>query len=43
MVNRLKMRYYIKKDRTDVEQKFYKSIANATHNEFMDKLVPIIF
>lgn len=31
-----------KKDRTDVEQKFHKSIAKATHNEFIDKLMPII-
>lgn len=33
----------LNKDRTDVEQKFHKSIAKATHNEFMDKLVPVIF
>lgn len=33
----------LKKDRTDVEQKFHKSIAKATHNEFMDKLMPVIF
>lgn len=31
------------KDRTDVEQKFHKEIAKATHNEFIDKLMPIIF
>lgn len=30
-------------DRTDVEQQFHKSIAKATHNEFMDKLMPVIF
>lgn len=30
-------------DRTDVEQKFHQSIARATHNEFMDKLLPVIF
>ena len=30
-------------DRTDVEQKFHKSISNATHNAFMDKLMPVIF
>lgn len=30
-------------DRTDVEQKFHKSISKATHNEFMDKLMPVIF
>lgn len=31
------------KDRTDVEQKFHKAIAKATHNEFIDKLMPVIF
>ncbi len=31
------------KDRTDVEQKFHKEIAKATHNDFIDKLMPIIF
>ncbi|MBP2642158.1 MAG: transcriptional regulator [Firmicutes bacterium] len=30
-------------DRTDVERSFHKLIAKATHNEFMDKLMPIIF
>jgi len=30
-------------DRTDVERAFHKLIAKATHNEFMDKLMPIIF
>lgn|SRR5699024_6683321 len=30
-------------DRTDVEQRFHKSISKATHNEFMDKLMPVIF
>src|SRR5690625_618545 len=30
-------------DRTDAEQKFHKSISKATHNEFMDKLMPVIF
>ncbi|MCM3399394.1 FadR/GntR family transcriptional regulator [Oceanobacillus profundus] len=30
-------------DRTDVEQKFHKSIAKATHNEFIDKLMPVVF
>lgn len=30
-------------DRTDVEQKFHKSISKATHNAFMDKLMPVIF
>lgn len=29
-------------DRTEVEQKFHQSIAKATHNEFIDKLMPII-
>ncbi|MEI3614154.1 FadR/GntR family transcriptional regulator [Pseudogracilibacillus sp. SO30301A] len=31
------------RDRTDVEQKFHKAIAKATHNELMDKLMPVIF
>ncbi|EKQ54278.1 MULTISPECIES: FadR/GntR family transcriptional regulator [unclassified Clostridium] len=30
-------------DRTDVEQAFHRSIAKATHNEFMNKLMPIIY
>lgn len=30
-------------DRTDVEQAFHKSIARATHNEFMNKLMPILY
>lgn len=30
-------------DRTEVEQKFHESIAKATQNEFMDKLMPVIF
>lgn len=30
-------------DRTDVEQKFHKAISKATHNEFMDQLMPVIF
>ncbi len=30
-------------DRTEVEQAFHKAIAQATHNEFMNKLMPILF
>jgi len=30
-------------DRTDVEQRFHKEIASATHNEFIDRLMPVIF
>ncbi|MBR0599014.1 FadR/GntR family transcriptional regulator [Sinanaerobacter chloroacetimidivorans] len=30
-------------DRTEVEQAFHKSIAKATHNEFMNRLMPIIY
>lgn len=30
-------------DRTIVEQQFHKSIVNATHNEFMEKLMPVIY
>lgn len=33
----------LRKDRTGIEQKFHKSIAKATHNEFIDKLMPVIF
>ncbi len=32
-----------KKDRTKVEQAFHKSIARATHNEFMNQLMPVIY
>ncbi len=32
-----------KKDRTEVEQAFHKSIARATHNEFMNQLMPVIY
>ena len=30
-------------DRTETEQAFHKSIAKATHNEFMNKLMPILY
>ena len=30
-------------DRTEVEQAFHRSIAKATHNEFMNQLMPIIY
>lgn len=30
-------------DRTEVEQKFHQSIVKATHNEFMEKLMPVIY
>lgn len=32
-----------KEDRTEVEQEFHNAIAKATHNEFMNKLMPIIY
>ncbi len=32
-----------KKDRTKVEQAFHKSIARATHNEFINRLMPVIY
>lgn len=31
------------KDRTVQEQEFHKAIARATHNEFMNRLMPIIY
>ncbi|WP_419025778.1 FadR/GntR family transcriptional regulator [Emergencia sp.] len=30
-------------DRTETEQAFHKAIAQATHNEFMNQLMPILF
>ncbi|OPJ62150.1 FadR/GntR family transcriptional regulator [Clostridium oryzae] len=30
-------------DRTEVEQSFHNSIARATHNEFMNQLMPILY
>lgn len=30
-------------DRTAVEQQFHKSIVKATHNEFMERLMPVIY
>lgn len=32
-----------KQDRTQVEQAFHKSISKATHNEFMNQLMPVIY
>lgn len=31
------------KDRTETERNFHKAIAKATHNEFMTKLLPVIY
>ena len=31
------------KDRTKDEHSFHKAIAQATHNEFMNKLMPILY
>lgn len=31
------------KDRTEAERNFHKAIAKATHNEFMTKLIPVIY
>lgn len=39
----IEQRIYQKKDRTEVEQAFHKSIARATHNEFMNQLMPVIY
>lgn len=30
-------------DRTDAERNFHKAIAKAAHNEFMTKLIPVIY
>ncbi|AGK95553.1 FadR/GntR family transcriptional regulator [Clostridium pasteurianum] len=32
-----------REDRTEIEQIFHKSIAKATHNEFMNRLMPILY
>ncbi|WP_130859581.1 FadR/GntR family transcriptional regulator [Gracilibacillus phocaeensis] len=32
-----------KEDRTEVEQQFHQAIVKATHNEFMEKLMPVIY
>ncbi|WP_407313298.1 FadR/GntR family transcriptional regulator [Desulfosporosinus sp. SB140] len=32
-----------KEDRIEVEQAFHQSIAKATHNEFMNQLMPILY
>lgn len=32
-----------KQDRTEAELAFHKSIAKATHNEFMNRLMPILY
>lgn len=32
-----------KEDRTNEEQMFHRSIAKATHNEFMNQLMPVIY
>ena len=31
------------RDRTEIERSFHKAIAKATHNEFMNKLMPVIY
>lgn len=31
------------KDRTDAERNFHKAIAKAAHNDFMTKLIPVIY
>ena len=30
-------------DRSEIEEAFHKSIAKATHNEFIDRLIPILY
>ena len=32
-----------KGDRTEIEQAFHKAIAKATHNEFINRLMPILY
>lgn len=33
----------LRENRTEEERQFHRAIANATHNAFIDKLMPIIF
>ncbi|MEW9674815.1 FadR/GntR family transcriptional regulator [Lentibacillus sp. L22] len=40
---RIEQKIKCNEDRTAVEQKFHKSIVKATHNEFMEKLMPVIY
>lgn len=40
---RVEQEIYSRKDRTDDEQSFHKAIAQAAHNEFMNKLMPILY
>ena len=40
---RIEKRIRMNQDRTSEERAFHKTIARATHNEFMNKLMPIIY
>lgn len=40
---RIEQKIKCNEDRTAFEQKFHKSIVKATHNEFMEKLMPVIY
>lgn len=39
----IEQKIYNHEDRTEVEQNFHKSIVRATHNAFMEKLMPVIY
>ena len=41
--NQIEAKIQNSEDRTHAEQEFHKAIAKATHNEFMNKLMPIIY
>ncbi len=40
---RIELNIAKKENRTNTERAFHKAIAKATHNEFMDKLMPVIY
>ncbi|WP_018931413.1 FadR/GntR family transcriptional regulator [Gracilibacillus lacisalsi] len=41
--NQIEQKIKHNEDRTEVEQMFHKSIVKATHNEFMEKLMPVLY
>ncbi|MFD2657503.1 FadR/GntR family transcriptional regulator [Gracilibacillus thailandensis] len=41
--NQIEQKIKHNEDRTNVEQMFHKSIVKATHNEFMEKLMPVLY
>lgn len=40
---RIEVNIAMQENRTNTERAFHKAIAKATHNDFMDKLMPVIY